>query len=262
MARRISEMNKALSLSVNIADEALAAALAKAEHAETDGIYHKAGVCHCPVCQWAFEALPADATPAQVEAQRGAYVLRMLNAGRAIQYGCMVCGTRVYADDEPFDIEAYKASKCPLYFQFFVEMDYDEQVSFELQQGASRDTATCKKGEGAWMPCIGGMRSPILRNMHAHKVFGTIEQYEAEGHCEVRCIHVTPIYHHTDGYNERRETIIVPWERTWYQQNANSKMKLYKAEDFCQNVKFIKKVSLAEMKHELAYRKKHNLPLH
>lgn len=238
MAREYSKKTAPLSITHMDASVQLEEALEKAANAALDGLFHKAGVCHCVACNHAFVE----------EGGRNAVPVQLLNAGGLFQYGCDQCDSVTFDDGINFPVYAYAELGCPVFIRYFVHMTYGSQVRFELMQGASRTTATCEKGDGAWLPCKGGMKSPIFRNTKSGKLFKSLEEHEKQGRCSVTGFTVTPYYRHSDGRIEKMQPVEVDWERRWYTKKDGTQVLLFKSEALAKDVAAIKKAVIKEVK--------------
>ena len=128
----------------------------------------------CPRC--GHEYLPDNETP------RGAFIMHNANAGGRNVYGCPACMLTRYPDNAPYRevVGVYRGSS-NVCVQVFIPCVYNVEVAREFAQGARRNTATQRKGEGAWQLCEGGIKSPIFRNTSFHRVLETFEDNAKQG---------------------------------------------------------------------------------
>lgn len=134
----------------------------------------KGQLATCPRCGHKYAEDPEDL--------RGAFVMNNANSGKRNVYGCPACLLTRYPDNTPhLETVGVPRGASGVCVQVFIPCVYNVEVAREFAQGARRNTATQRKGEGAWMLCEGGLKSPVFRNTSFHRIFETFEDNAKQG---------------------------------------------------------------------------------
>lgn len=92
-------------------------------------------------------------------------------------YLCPHCAEVVFDNDVDFPVVVGKPFAHGVEMQYFIYARYDETVRMLFMRGAARKQGNLRKGEGAWLPCVSGFKSPWFRNRLNHELFTTLKRY-------------------------------------------------------------------------------------
>lgn len=91
-------------------------------------------------------------------------------------YLCQTCGEVVFDNDVNFPVVVGDGDFAHgLQFQFFAHCRADMELRALFMRGKARNDAHGRKGDGAWLPCVSGFKSPWFANRRNARLFESIE---------------------------------------------------------------------------------------